>query len=66
MLYCKEKWVKGKTIEVDAREMSDGTLRFLAIITAILLGKVFTDFILSSIRGEAPTTKNIPCKCGIY
>lgn len=39
MLYCKEEWVKGKTIEVDAREMSDGTLRFLAIITAILLGK---------------------------
>lgn len=39
MLYCIENWVQGEPIEVDARGMSDGTLRFLAIITALLLGK---------------------------
>lgn len=39
MLYCEEKWTEDKFFEVDARGMSDGTLRFLAIITAILLGK---------------------------
>lgn len=37
MLYCEEKW--GKTNDptvVDTRGMSDGTLRFLGIITALL------------------------------
>ncbi|MBD2314386.1 AAA family ATPase [Desertifilum sp. FACHB-1129] len=45
MLYCEELW-KGdrttegspnpRTLEIDARGMSDGTLRFLAILTALL------------------------------
>ncbi|MCD8490296.1 MAG: AAA family ATPase [Desertifilum sp.] len=45
MLYCEEVW-KGdrttegspnpRTLEIDARGMSDGTLRFLAILTALL------------------------------
>jgi len=35
MLYCQEGW-KGSTLPVDARGMSDGTLRFLAIVTAML------------------------------
>jgi len=39
MLYCEEKWSENESVEVDARGMSDGTLRFLAIITALLLGK---------------------------
>lgn len=36
MLYCEEQWKPGETIEIDARGMSDGTLRFLAILTALL------------------------------
>ncbi len=36
MLYCEEQWQPGETIEMDARGMSDGTLRFLAIVTALL------------------------------
>ncbi len=37
MLYCDEKWGEsGEVFTVDARAMSDGTLRFLAILTALL------------------------------
>lgn len=37
MLYCEEVWVKDSpSMTVDARGMSDGTLRFLAILTALL------------------------------
>ncbi|WP_043007321.1 AAA family ATPase [Comamonas testosteroni] len=37
MLYCEELWgAKGQVSTVDARGMSDGTLRFLAIMTALL------------------------------
>ncbi len=37
MLYCEESWVPGEPpIVVDAKGMSDGTLRFLAILTALL------------------------------
>ena len=36
MLYCEEQWNRSETIEIDARGMSDGTLRFLAILTALL------------------------------
>jgi len=37
MLYCEELWVPGqKPITIDARGMSDGTLRFLAILAALL------------------------------
>lgn len=36
MLYCDEKWAEGKKLTVDARGMSDGTLRFIAIMTALL------------------------------
>lgn len=37
MLYCEESWVPGEPpMVVDARGMSDGTLRFLAILTALL------------------------------
>lgn len=36
MLYCEEEWQdKGEPTLVDARGMSDGTLRFLAILTAL-------------------------------
>ncbi len=36
MLYCEEIWKPGHITEIDARSMSDGTLRFLAILTALL------------------------------
>ncbi|HAA27436.1 MAG TPA: ATPase [Cyanobacteria bacterium UBA8553] len=36
MLYCEEQWNRSEKIEIDARGMSDGTLRFLAILTALL------------------------------
>ena len=36
MLYCKEGWKQDEECIVDARGMSDGTLRFLAIVTAML------------------------------
>ncbi|MEE4209881.1 MAG: AAA family ATPase [Parvularcula sp.] len=36
MLYCEEDWGEGKSHEVDARGMSDGTLRYLSIVTALL------------------------------
>jgi predicted ATPase len=37
MLYCEERWLEqGPPPTVDARGMSDGTLRFLAILTALL------------------------------
>lgn len=37
MLYCEESWLaKGLPMTVDARGMSDGTLRFLGILTALL------------------------------
>ncbi|MHC5766918.1 MAG: AAA family ATPase [Nostoc sp.] len=36
MLYCQEEWKPGHITEIDARSMSDGTLRFLAILTALL------------------------------
>ncbi len=36
MLYCQEGWENQPFHEVDARSMSDGTLRYLAIVAALL------------------------------
>lgn len=36
MLYCEEGWEDTGSHEIDARGMSDGTLRYLAIVTALL------------------------------
>ncbi|NJM70072.1 MAG: AAA family ATPase [Scytonema sp. RU_4_4] len=36
MLYCEEQWKPGHITEIDARSMSDGTLRFIAILSALL------------------------------
>lgn len=36
MLYCEELWQPFQPIEIDARSLSDGTLRLLAILTALL------------------------------
>ena len=39
MLYCEEQWTAEETTVLDARGMSDGTLRFIAIVMAILTAK---------------------------
>ncbi len=36
MLYCKESWHGGNEGIIDTRGMSDGTLRFLAVVAAML------------------------------
>jgi predicted ATPase len=36
MLYCEEEWKPGEMTLINAKTMSDGTLRFLAILTALL------------------------------
>lgn len=36
MIYCQEGWEETVSHEIDARGMSDGTLRYLAIVTALL------------------------------
>lgn len=37
MLYCEEKWsIESKALTVDTRGMSDGSLRFLAVMVAML------------------------------
>ena len=36
MLYCAEEWTDGDLSEFDARSMSGGTLRFIAIVSALL------------------------------
>ena len=36
MLYCEEEWTQGTLTLLDARGMSDGALRFVAILTALL------------------------------
>lgn len=38
MLYCEENW-NGSPMQMDARGMSDGTLRFIAIVVALLVGQ---------------------------
>lgn len=37
ILCCVEEWQPGDPMKIDAREMSDGTLRFIAIIATLLL-----------------------------
>ena len=39
MLYCEEGWSSNSTHEIDARGMSDGTLRYLGIVAALLTRK---------------------------
>lgn len=37
ILCCKEEWIDGEEIDIDSAEMSDGTLRFIAIVASLLL-----------------------------
>lgn len=59
MLYCKEQWTNSESIDIDARGMSDGTLRFLAIITALLTVKEESLLIIEEIdNGLHPSRAN--------
>ena len=50
MLYCEEMWMKNKSPTIiDARGMSDGTLGFLAIITALLTRKKNSQVIIEEV-----------------
>lgn len=49
MLYCEEKWGNQETSIVDARGMSDGTLRFLAILAALLTIPEYSLFVVEEV-----------------
>ena len=58
MLYCEEGW--GNSGEVDARGMSDGTLRYLAIVTALLTRKESSLLVVEEIdNGLHPSRAHI-------
>ena len=64
MLYCDEDW-KGEAEPhtIDARGMSDGTLRFIAIITALLTRPEKSTLIVEEIdNGLHPSRANILVK----
>lgn len=59
MLYCEEKWYN-EQFTVDARGMSDGILRFLAIMTAILTIKENSLLVIEEIdNGFHPSRANL-------
>ncbi|MDQ7827011.1 MAG: ATP-binding protein [Candidatus Eremiobacteraeota bacterium] len=64
MLYCEEEWVSNKeTVTIDARGMSDGTLRFLAIVTALLTRPKGSQLIIEEIdNGLHPSRSDILLK----
>jgi predicted ATPase len=54
MLYCEEEWVEGEITLIDARTLSAGTLRFLAIITALLTRPEGSQLVIEDVdRGKA-------------
>lgn len=61
MLYCEEEWQEaGQTHTIDARGMSDGTLRFLAILTALLTRPSGSLLIIEEIdNGLHPSRSNM-------
>lgn len=61
MLYCEEKWNGlNELMTIDARGMSDGTLRFLAIMTALLTVKSGSLLVIEEIdNGLHPSRADI-------
>lgn len=50
MLYCEEEWVVGQDFMlIDSRGMSDGTLRFLGIITALLTRPKYSQIVIEEV-----------------
>ncbi|MEI6385033.1 MAG: AAA family ATPase [Spirochaetota bacterium] len=64
LLYCEERWKVGAPpILVDSRGMSDGTLRFLAIITALMTRPERSLLIIEEIdKGLHPSRSGILMK----
>jgi predicted ATPase len=64
MLYCEEQWdpTQPSTI-IDARSMSDGTLRFLAILTALLTRPEGSQIVIEEVdNGLHPSRSNLLLK----
>ncbi|TYQ16956.1 UNVERIFIED_CONTAM: putative ATPase [Acetivibrio alkalicellulosi] len=60
MLYCKEGWKNENEHIIDARGMSDGTLRFLAIVTAMLTNEPFSLLVIEEVdNGLHPSRANV-------
>lgn len=49
MLYCAEEWIDGDVTEFDARSMSDGTLRFVAIVSALLTAQKGSTIVIEEV-----------------
>lgn len=69
MLYCEEQWLPGESRTIDARGMSDGTLRFLAIVTALLTCKPGSLLVVEEVDNglhpsRADTLLGLLCKLG--
>ncbi|NER96845.1 MAG: AAA family ATPase [Symploca sp. SIO1B1] len=63
MLYCEELWQPTQSLEIDARSLSDGTLRWLAILTALLTGVTGSQIIIENVDyGLYPANFNLILK----
>ena len=64
MLYCEEMWVQNqKPTLIDAQGMSDGTLRFLAIITTLLTRKKNSQVVIEEVdNGLHPSRSELLIK----
>jgi predicted ATPase len=64
MLYCEEQWdPKQPAMKIDAKSMSDGTLRFLAILTALLTQQEGSQIVIEEVdNGLHPSRSNLLLK----
>lgn len=64
MLYCQEMWVQNREPTlIDARGMSDGTLRFLAIITTLLTRPANSQLVIEEVdNGLHPSRSELLVK----
>jgi len=64
MLYCEEVWLPNdEPTTIDARGMSDGTLRFLAILTALLTRPEHSQIVIEEIdNGLHPSRSHLLLK----
>ena len=64
MLYCEEVWLpNNEPTTIDARGMSDGTLRFLAILTALLTRPEHSQIVIEEIdNGLHPSRSHLLLK----
>jgi predicted ATPase len=60
MLYCQEGWPNQATHEIDARGMSDGTLRYLGIVAALLTREPGSLLVIEEVdNGLHPSRANV-------